>query len=156
MKYYAIFFLWLAGSMCTAAGAGLKSLDGELVFIDDELKKGPVVLDFWTTWCKPCVKNLPALQNIYERYADKGLQVLAVNEDGPRSVAKVGPFVRAMGLTFPVLLDPDREWLRKYNINGFPTTLLLDRDGEIKEIISGYRPGDHKILEKSIVELLND
>jgi cytochrome c biogenesis protein CcmG, thiol:disulfide interchange protein DsbE len=132
----------------------LRDLDGELVKLSDYLGKGPVILDFWSTWCKPCVKVLPKIQEMYDEYSENGLVVLGINQDGPRSLSKVAPFSNLLGLTFPVLLDKDQEVVRKYQVSGFPTTILLDKEGNVVETIRGYRPGDEARLKEKVAELL--
>lgn len=132
----------------------LRDLDGELLKFSDYLGKGPVVLDFWATWCKPCIKVLPKIQEMYEEFGDEGLVVLGINQDGPRSLSKVGPFSNSLGLTFPVLLDEDQDVVRKYQVSGFPTTILLDKDGHVVETLRGYRPGDEEKLKEKIIEML--
>ena len=131
----------------------LRDLDGELISSDDYIGKGPVLLDFWATWCKPCMKNLPKVEKIYQEYADKGLTVLAINEDGTRSLSKVEPLVNSLGLTFPVLIDEDREIMRLYNVNGLPTSVLIDENKEIVLTLRGYRPGDEADLKEKLNEL---
>lgn len=142
-------------SFAKAESFALRNLDGDLIRSDEYIGKGPVLLDFWATWCKPCMKNLPKLEKIYQDYAERGLTVLAINEDGTRSLGKVEPLVHSLGLTFPVLIDEDREVMRLYRVNGLPTTILLDTNGEVVLTLRGYRPGDEKDLKNKLNELLD-
>ena len=73
----------------------LRSPEGKRVHLKSLLEEGPVLLDFWATWCKPCIKAMPKLQEIYDQYSERGLTVIGVNEDGPRGQSKVKPFLRA-------------------------------------------------------------
>ncbi len=152
-----IIWAWI-GSASAAEGIApdfsLRDLDGKLVKYADFKTKKPVLIDFWATWCKPCVKSLPHLQDIYERYGEKGLVVLAINEDGPRSLSKVEPFAVSLGLTMPVLIDENQDVLRGFRSSGLPTTVLIDKMGSIVLQIAGYRPGDEKVLEQKVAELL--
>ena len=132
----------------------LRDFEGELVHLEAILGKGPIILDFWATWCKPCVKNLSKLQQLYDEYKDQGLVVLAINEDGPRSLSKVEPFARSLGLEFPILLDENREVALKYQVSGFPSTFVLDQKGEIVLALRGYRPGDVESVREKISSLL--
>jgi len=132
----------------------LRNLDGDLVKSHDVIGKKPVLLDFWSTWCKPCLKNLPKLQKVYEEYAAKGLAILAVNEDGTRSLSKVEPLVNSLGLTFPVLIDENRDVMRLYKVSGLPTTILIDKNEKIVLTLRGYRPGDEQHLRQQIEMLL--
>ncbi len=132
----------------------LRNIDGELVNVGDYLGKQPVVLDFWATWCKPCVKSLPELQRIYQEFKPAGLAIFAVNEDGPRSLSKVAPFAKSHGLTLSVLLDETGDVLNKYQASGLPTTVLINKRGEIVLTLLGYRPGDDQKLRTAIKSLV--
>ncbi len=132
----------------------LMNLEGKQVALEDMLDKGPIVLDFWATWCKPCVKYMPKIQNIHEKYEDAGVIVLGINQDGPRSQSKVKPFIKSMGITFPTLIDNNNQVLRKYSLSSIPSTILISPEGKIVKVHKGYRPGDEKRLEAEIEKLL--
>ncbi|OGC00187.1 hypothetical protein A2V82_07375 [candidate division KSB1 bacterium RBG_16_48_16] len=153
---FLLLFLLTTSAFAKAESFSLRDTDGELVRLDDYLGKGPVVLDFWATWCKPCVKSLPKMQKLYEKLQDRGLVVLAINEDGPRSLAKVAPFASSLGLTFPILLDEDRDVVRQYQVSGLPTTIIIDKDQNVVHTMRGYRPGDEKAVEQLLESLLGE
>ncbi len=133
----------------------LKDADGNDVHLRDFLGNKVVLVDFWATWCVPCVKELSHFQRFYESYKDKGLVVLAISEDGPETVAMVKPFQRRYKYTFTILLDSESKVLALYNPRVvLPYTLLIGRDGRIAKIHQGYSLGDEKMLEQEIVELL--
>jgi cytochrome c biogenesis protein CcmG/thiol:disulfide interchange protein DsbE len=151
--------------LCIAIGAArpdtskaldfeLQNLEGERVSLSSCLGKGPIILDFWATWCKPCVEELKHIQDIYEAYGGKGLQVLAISQDSPRSVAKVKSFIKGRRFTFTVLLDTNKEIYRKFRLYGLPHTFVLDKKGEIVFRRYGYRPGDEVELKETIKELM--
>jgi peroxiredoxin len=130
-------------------------LAGEKVSLEDLLGKGPVVVDFWATWCKPCIKELPYVQRIHEQYGPKGAQVVAVTIDTPKSQSQVKKFIATRGYTFRVLLDGDQEVFRKLQGKGsIPYLVVLDSEGRFRYQHTGYRPGDEKELERIVVELL--
>jgi thiol-disulfide isomerase/thioredoxin len=133
----------------------LENLDGEVRSLSSYLADGPLLIDFWATWCKPCLVALPELQTLHTDLADRGLQVLGVNEDGPRNASKVKPFVRSHGLTFPVVLDLNREAQRRLNALTLPTTLLLNAEGTVVHASFGYRKGDFDKLRVQIEEMLS-
>lgn len=131
------------------------NLDGERVVLDDLLGKGPIVVDFWATWCKPCIKELPYIQRLHEEYADEGLQVFAVATDSPKSQSRVKPFVKGRKFTFPVWLDGAEDVFKKLQGKGsIPYVVVLDSAGYIRYQHTGYRPGDEKELEKVVTELM--
>lgn len=132
-------------------------LAGEKVALKDLLGKGPVVVDFWATWCKPCLKELPYVDRIREKYADRGVQVLAVTIDSPKSQSQVKRYIDTHKFGFRVLLDPEQEVFRKLQGKGsIPYVVVLDAEGAIRYQHTGYRPGDENELERVVAELLGD
>ena len=133
----------------------LKDLEGNNIRLADFLGKNVVLIDFWATWCVPCVKELSHFQRFGEAYKEKGLVILALSEDGPESVAQVKPFAKRYGYTFNVLLDTESRVLALYNPRvTLPYTLLIDRSGRIAYVHQGYGLGDEKKIEREILELL--
>ena len=132
----------------------LKDLNGRRVALDDLLGDGPLLIDFWATWCKPCIKELPHLHDMYLKYRERGFQVVAISEDSPRSLSKVKSFVAGNKYEFLVLLDENSAVQRKFNFRALPYTVLLDRDGHVIHSRMGYRPGDELVLEEKLVALL--
>ncbi len=138
----------------TAPDFKLKSLDGKEISLYDVLKEGPVLLDFWATWCQPCIRALPEIQKIGSEYADRNLTVLTINEDGPRNLAKIRPFLNVHRLEFVVLLDLNATVMNAYNVNSIPTTVLIGPGGEIVYFHRGYKPGDEKELRDEIEKIV--
>jgi peroxiredoxin len=134
----------------TAADFSLKNLQGEVVSLSDVLGKGPVILNFWATWCKPCLKELPHIEKLQKDFREQGLTVLAISEDSPWSVSKVKSFVSGNRYTFHVLLDTNGKVMRKYGLLGTPYTFLLDAGGKILYKHFGYRPGDENALRAEV------
>ncbi len=131
----------VAGDERLLVGAGdqapdfkLEDLDGESHQLSDYKGQG-VFLNFWGTWCKPCEKEFPYMQNQYEVYQDQGIEVLAVNVG--ESYFKVSNFADEYGLTFPVLRDVNKGVMDAYSIGPLPTTLLVNPEGEIVKVIKG-------------------
>ncbi len=132
----------------------VQPLIGEEIRLADRLAKGPVVFDFWATWCRPCALALPEVQKLHEKYAGRGLSVIGVSLDGPRNAAKVRPFAAQLGLTFPNVLDDKGELQRAFQVQALPTTVVVSPEGEIISVRMGYRPGEEKQLAKEIEKLL--
>ncbi len=118
------------------------------------LENGPVLISFWATWCKPCIKELTELQKVYKNYREKGFEILAVDVDGPRSVSKVRSMVKGLKWEFPVLWDKSKDIYRKYQVLGIPHTVLIDKSGDIVYTHTTYRPGDEEVIKKKIEQLL--
>ena len=106
----------------------LVNLSGEVVRLSD-FKGRPVLINFWATWCGPCRLEMPAIQERYTQLSPR-FEVLAVNFD--ESADKVEVFVDELGLTFPVLLDPGAKIQDLYRVRGYPTTYLVDANGNIQ------------------------
>ena len=156
--------LFLAWATCLLLGgpAGaekapqllLENLDGSTFSLEETLKEGPVVLDFWATWCKPCIKALPKLQSLSDEYGGRGVQVLTITVDGPRNLPKVRPFLQRHKLTLPVLLDKTNEVLKQFQLVGMPATLIIATDGTVWYKHQGYRPGYGEKLRAKLDQLL--
>jgi cytochrome c biogenesis protein CcmG, thiol:disulfide interchange protein DsbE len=109
-----------------------------------------VLLNIWATWCLPCVQEMPALQRLHEELAPHGLRVVAVSVDAPPGIlAPSGPFsgdiqafVNNFNLTFTVLHDPSGRIQSRYQVNGLPTTFIIDRDGRIRRRVLGAAEWD--------------
>ena len=132
----------------------LPNLDGDDVALSELLEDGPVIVDFWATWCKPCIKAFPDLQEIFDKYRNCGLKVLAVSIDGPKSMSRVGSLIKSKGNTFEVLLDPGQKVARKFHVTSVPRTVLVNTDGTIAYAVTGYRPKNHEELEAAVAKLL--
>jgi peroxiredoxin len=135
----------------------LKDIAGRPHKLTDFFPEHVVLLNFWATWCVPCVKELPHLQRLQDLYGAKGLQVLTISIDGPDRLANVSGFFARYGYTLPVLLDTGSEVVSVYNPRlNLPYSVLLDRQGTIRYAHQGYSPGDERLLEERIAALLEE
>ena len=144
----------LAGNRSLAAGFRVRSVSGESLDLARLRARGPVLLDFWATWCGPCVASLPELEALHRRFGPRGLTLVGVSVDGPRNFAKVRPFAARAGLTYPIVLDEDGGLQQSYRVLAVPTSILVAPDGSIARIQQGYRPGELAAMEKAIEALL--
>ena len=115
----------------------LVDLGGNSVKISD-FKGKVVLLNFWATWCGPCRVEMPAMEGLYQDLNPKGLEILAVSVD-PQGVAATKPFKEALGLSFPILHDPDYQVGIAYGARTLPMTYLIDRQSVIRHRVFGAR-----------------
>jgi peroxiredoxin len=113
----------------------LRDLNNKLVRLSD-FKGKVVLLNFWATWCPPCLKEMPSMEKLYQSHKDKGLEIVAVSVD-TASKAKVRAFVEKLGLTFPILHDRDSLISRLYNNPGVPSSYLIDKQGKLTYRVLG-------------------
>ena len=109
-----------------------------------------VLLDFWATWCPPCVASMPHLQKLHDELGDRGLVVLGVNQE-PGDEGKVRRFLEKRNLTFPSVVDPGTIHV-SYGVYSFPTTFVIDRQGIIRAIFRG--PASEEALKRAIEPVL--
>jgi peroxiredoxin len=137
------------------ADFSLKSTEGETYRLSDLTGKKVVVITFWNIDCKPCRKEMPKLQEIYDELKDRGLEILAINTDGPSDIPGVKPLVRRKGYTYPVLLDSQQQVVKLYNPRSIlPYLALIDLEGKVVYTHLGYNSGDEVELQNKILELL--
>jgi len=108
--------------------------EGESTSLSD-FQGTPVLLNFWATWCNPCVHEMPFLQQIYDERPGEEPVLLAINIG--ESPSQAAEFMQSYGFSFPVLLDGDTALAQRYNIQYIPTTLFINSDGIIQEIKVG-------------------
>ncbi len=115
--------------------------------------RGQVVLvNFWATWCKPCEDEMPAMETLYQELRDEGLELLAVSVDDDPGV--VEEFAERLGISFPLLLDPDKEVAQAYQTFRFPETFLVDGEGVVVERYIGPKEWDAPAYVARIRRLL--
>ena len=123
----------------------LTDMEGNKHQLSDYQGKG-VFLNFWGTWCKPCEREMPYMNNQYKVYKDQGVEILAVNVGAPDF--SINKFVQKHDLVFPILKDSNKDVLTLYNIKPLPTTMLVDPTGTIIEIETG------ELSEARIIEMM--
>jgi len=111
-----------------------------------------VVLDFWASWCVPCRRSFPWMNEIQNKYADDGLVVIAVNLDTQASDAAA--FLQHYPANFSVYYDHERQLARQYEVEAMPSSFLIDRDGRVVESHLGFKSGKTDDYEAAIVTLL--
>ncbi len=127
----------------TAPDFTLDRLGGGTVTLSD-LRGHVVVLDFWATWCTPCIESMPYLQSLNDRYSEQGVVVLAINQEESRST--VDRFINGRGYTFTVLLDTDGAVARDYGVWGIPYTVVVDQSGMPHTVWAGPEGAEAEVL----------
>jgi peroxiredoxin len=145
----------VAGHGSIATDFAARDVDGKTLRLSDYLGKQAILLDFWSTFCEPCLAEMPHLRKIYDEQKDKGFVVIAISMDGPETVADVPMFAKRNGMTFPVVLDEDSHVVSIYNPKKTaPLSVLIDRKGNIFRVREGYNPGDEKLVEADVGTVL--
>ena len=122
-------------------------IDGSSLALSD-LKGKPVIINFWATWCPPCKAEMPDIQKLYEKSSTEGedavivLGVAAPNMGQEGSEEEIAAFMEEKGYTYPVLMDTEGELFNSYGIMSFPTTFMIDRDGNVFGYVSGMLSAD--------------
>lgn len=143
-----------SASLMPAAATELTQLPGSPVSSIDQLHGKVVVIDFWASWCGPCRKSFPWFNQMQQKYQAQGLVILAVNED--ENKADADEFLQRFPASFAVLFDQAGSVASQYQLQGMPTTLLLDRNGRVRFTHSGFFEGKTAAYEQEIQQLLQE
>ena len=135
----------------TAPDFTLESLDGEHVRLE-ELRGQVVLINFWASWCGPCRQEMPVLDRLHQRYQSTGFTVLGVNVEGEAAPAK--SIVDKTAVTFPVLIDAGQSVSKLYDLKAMPSTVVVDRDGKVRFVHRGYKPGDEEKYVEVVKSLI--
>jgi len=147
----------LAGNMPAFAGYEnivLTDLKGNEIKVDSLLAEGPVVLNFWATWCRPCRVEMPHIEKIAADLASRKVHFAAISLDARNRKAQLGQFIVKNKIKLPVYVDPTGTVAKRFKVAAIPTTVVLDSEAEISFRTRGYRPGDEVLLKKAIEALL--
>ena len=150
------FAFFLNNVLAQLPAVTLKTMNGTEVRTDTLSNGGkPFIIDFFATWCKPCNRELDAINEVYEEWQEEtGVKIFAVSIDQAQNINKVKPLVSNHGWEYDVLLDPNSEFLRAVGGQMIPYTLVVDAKGKIVYKHSGYTDGAETELIKKVRELL--
>ncbi|HPI20088.1 MAG TPA: TlpA disulfide reductase family protein [Candidatus Kapabacteria bacterium] len=142
----------------TIPSASIKNLKNETIDTKTFNNEGkPFVINFWATWCKPCIMELNAISEVYEEWQkETGIKIFAISVDDSRSSKKVAPFVKSRNWKYDSYLDENSDFKRAMNVNNPPHTFLYNGKGELVWQHNGYAPGDEEELYKQIKKLLDE
>jgi cytochrome c biogenesis protein CcmG/thiol:disulfide interchange protein DsbE len=159
-----LFCLFLAGACSTAeegkvlAGQApnftLEDISGKFLSLSD-VKGKVVIVDFWATWCAPCLMSIPELVDLQEKYKARGLMIVGISVDDENvSIGELVAFKQKMRINYPILRANDKVFEDYFGrTHGFsiPTMFLIDREGKVRDRFVGFKPG---VVEKSVQSLL--
>ncbi len=131
----------------------LKTLDDQEITLS-KLKGKVVLLDFWATWCGPCRESIPHFVQLYKTYRQSGLEVVGMNVDRG-DVDTVRRFVKSMDIPYPIIIASD-ELERNYGITGLPTTILIDKEGKIRQKFMGFTSEISKQMTATVNDLTSE
>jgi len=148
--------IWLLG-VITASAEPAKAPDLVLNTAQGKMSlsklQGQVVyVDFWASWCAPCRKSFPWMNQMQQRYGNKGFKIIAVNVDSEQELAK--KFLAEHQASFTVAFDPQGEAASAFNVKGMPNSYLIDRNGRIHSSHIGFREKDAAAMEAEIKALI--
>lgn len=131
----------------------LQSSTGENVRLAEQRGK-VVMLNFWASWCGPCRQEMPLLDAMHKRYGPAGFQLYGVNVEEDNTDAK--KLIKELGVSLHVLYDPESKASTLYKVDAMPTTVMIDKKGQIRFVNRGYKPGDENKYRDQIRELIKE
>ena len=136
----------------------LKSVDGKSVDTSKLNNNGkPYIISFFALWCKPCLRELSAIHEVYADWqAETGVKLIAVSCDQGQDSYKVAPEVKGKGWEFEVLLDPNNDFKRALGLNEMPSLVIVDGNGKIVSKHTGYKDGSEKKLIEEIKKIISE
>lgn len=155
MRFLLVLFFFTTIEAKKIPDLKIKLLDGSKTSLAELTKDGPLMIDFWATWCVPCLKVMKYLDEYHIEYKDQGFKVLMINTDSPRSIGKVKSYLKSQNHQFLIGLDPNKVISKKLNGLVMPTLILVEKGGEIKWRHQGYLPGEEEEIKKQITQLIN-
>lgn len=159
MKKYLVFLLMLA-SVSTLGARELSGVAPDFTLAAStgkniklsELRGDVVMINFWASWCGPCREEMPLLDALYKQYRDYGFTLLGVNVDENRDAAD--KLLGQLPVSFPVVYDPASKVSELYDVDAMPSTILIDRDGNLRYLHRGYKPGYEDAYDAQVKALV--
>ncbi|MEH6567641.1 MAG: TlpA disulfide reductase family protein [Halioglobus sp.] len=154
-----LFMLVYASSTLAVTDTGpaenftLKSAGGENIRLS-EYRGQVVLINFWASWCGPCRQEMPHLDAIHQKYQPMGFTVFGVNVEQDRKMAD--KILRDIPVSFPILFDDSNLVSELYDVDAMPVTVLVDRNGDIRFMHRGYKPGYEHEYEKQVRTLIKE
>lgn len=143
----------VGASSSIAPPFALPSRSGDIVSLD-KLKGQVVMLNFWASWCGPCRQEMPLLDQMHKRYSSLGFTLVGVNVEANTQDAE--KWLSQTPVTFPVLFDKENKVSKLYDVSAMPSTVFIDRKGNVRYLHRGYKSGDESEYLDQIRALLKE
>lgn len=143
----------VGASASIAPSFALPSRSGDMISLS-ALKGQVVMINFWASWCGPCRQEMPLLDQMHKRYSSLGFTLLGVNVEADTKDAE--KWLAATPVTFPVLFDKENKVSKLYDVNAMPSTVFIDRKGNVRYLHRGYKSGDEGEYLNQIRALLKE
>ena len=137
-----------------SASCHLTTLDGKPTYVLQQLKGKVVYMDFWASWCPPCVKSFPFLNQLNNDLKEKGLHVVGINLD--EEVTDAQDFLAKNPVDFSIVADPSKQCAKVFELMAMPTSYLIDKSGNVRHIHQGFRSNESEELRALITQLLTE
>jgi peroxiredoxin len=131
----------------------LKSNEGENIRLS-EYRGEVVLINFWASWCGPCRQEMPVLSELHDKYHALGFTVLGVNVEA--DTRKARKLLQDLPVSFPVVFDSDSVVSKQYDVVAMPSTVLIDRDGNMRYLHKGYKPGLEDVYQQQVRDLVRE
>tara|TARA_R110001606_G_scaffold349094_1_gene498883 strand:+ start:3013 stop:3519 length:507 start_codon:yes stop_codon:yes gene_type:complete len=154
----ALSLIWPVTALAASEGETaplftLPDIDADKPAISLESLRGKTVyVDFWASWCAPCLRSMPLINELYGKYRDQNFEVIAINVDDP--IEDGQDFLLDNPLDYLIAADTDNTVLNEFGVTGMPTSFLIDKDGIIRMVHMGFRGNDIETIEAAVLELL--
>lgn len=146
----SLFALVFSQESRTLPQSNLKDLRNKTVSSTQATEGKITLINFWASYCVPCRKEMPLLDDLNEKYSEQNVQVLGISIDDSRTVSRVQSVVKSMKLKYTMLLDTEQKLYKNFNTSAMPFSILVDAEGIILWEHTGYLPGDEKKMEEQI------
>src|ERR1044071_2307627 len=144
-----------ASSQAPAPAFKLSGRGGKTIDLS-QFKGQVVMINFWASWCGPCRKEMPLLEDIYKKYKPMGFTMLAVNVEPDTKAADAWLGKLAKPVTFPIAYDVDSKVSKLYKVETMPSTVIVDRKGNVRALHRGYKAGDENFYLTQIRTMLKE